>query len=157
ADRQLRERLAVCRGELDLRAARVQIQAGAILVADRLALADLEVDELQAEFAHPGDVRGEVAPLGDDPAVALALERERRLRLGDLDRRDVGDLDVEERLAERRRVVGLLRAFLIVVEERAAAERDEQHYQDECDTRVHASPLIFLWVLRRMSATPRPK
>ncbi|MCZ7566784.1 MAG: hypothetical protein M5U08_25695 [Burkholderiales bacterium] len=128
-DHDARERLAVRRTELDQGAATValhlgartagrnELQARAVLVADRLALPDPERACLQHELAHFRVVGRVAAALGDHPTLALARDRECAAALGDTDRRDLGRAQaLQQRLAEHVDVGRPLRAFLLLVE-----------------------------------------
>src|SRR5205807_8923966 len=91
-------------------------------------------------LAHPGEVGGEAAALGDHPAIDLALQGKHRLRLHELDRGDIRCLEIlEQRPAARRQVLRPPRVLLIAIDERAAAEEDEQHDEHEREARVPAA------------------
>src|SRR5437773_6452718 len=156
ADHQPGQRLAVRGVELDLRAGLVQVEACAVRIADRLALPDLQAERLQHEPAHLAEVRRKTVALGDHPALLLALQRERCLRLDDADRGDLGDLQVlQQGLAERAGVRRRTRALLLVVEQRTAADDRQQHHQDGRDAGVHAFLLLRAAISRPAAATKR--
>src|SRR6266571_8543671 len=144
ADDQAPERFAARAAELDLGPGPVQVEPGAIPLGRRLALADLQLDHLEDEFAHLADIGGESAALGDHPGVLLALQGERGLRLDDADLRDGGCLQLlEQRLPERSDVFRPARALLALEEQRRAAQHHQQHHQDRRRPGVHAV-LVFL-------------
>src|SRR5581483_9583772 len=93
----------------------------------------------------------EAVALGEGPACVGAPQRQRAVGLHDADRGDVGGLQaLEQRLAEHPGVRRLARALVALVEQRRAAQDDEQHDEYRGNARAHACRR------RRTSATTRP-